>query len=323
MRLLISGSDGRICCAAALAVGLVVGLGSPARGQCFDANGKISRNFYRIPYGDGKPTEMGNDYVNHSGAMDMGGQDPPHTIVAAADGVIEDLEDSHNECGNHGDFCCCVNWIGVRHANNEISRYYHIRQNSATALGLAPGVVVVQGQVLGIEGDVGITGGKPGTSPPRTGPCVPQLPPDYPSGWGCQDHLHWGVLRAATGELMVPMTCNIAGNNYVRYTIYTPGPCDSAPAGCNDNATLSGVTFAAIDIVQANNTITANTVTVESVGSVVLHAGGKVRLLPGFEARAGSYFRAEIGDCNTTAASGIAGFSDPTTCQPVSCGGCP
>ena len=250
--------------------------------------------------------------------MDIIGQDPPHTIVAIAHGIIEDLDDSHNECGAHGAFCCCVNWIGVRHLNGEISRYYHIRQGTATSLGLAPGVFVIQGQTLGIEGDVGITGGTPGTSPPRTGPCVPTLPSDYPTGTGCQDHLHFAVFRATTGEMVVPMTCGIAGNVYASPQTYTPAPCDPSPAGCDDNQVLSGLSVTDIQVIQANDTISADTVTVENAAAVVLHAGNKVRLLPGFHARAGSYFRAEIGGCNTSAAS-PGGFSNPSSCPGVTC----
>lgn len=66
------------------------------------AKGKLSRNFYRTPYGDSTSVGLGTEYVNHCppGSMDFDGpkpQSPPDTIVAAADGVIEDLGDSHNE----------------------------------------------------------------------------------------------------------------------------------------------------------------------------------------------------------------------------------
>ena len=48
-------------------------------------------------------------------------------------------------------------------------------------------------------------------------------------------------------------------------------------------------------------TNTATTVRVNNFGSLVLHAGSRVRMLPGFHVDAGGYARAEIGTCNGTA----------------------
>jgi len=306
---------------------LLLGFVAPAVAQCtYAVKGKISRTFYRIPYGNNEQIWAGSQYFTHGGGMDIIGQEPPHTIVAAASGVIEGLNDANNECGFHGAFCCCVNWIGIRHANNEISRYYHIRQNSATNLGLAPGLFVSQGQQLGIEGDVGITAGTPGTSPPRTGPCAPVLPPDYPAEFGCQDHLHFAVFRGSTGELLVPMTCDIPGNRYTDQTTYTAGNC--AAGGCPgsaqqfSNITLSGLGTARV--YQNAQSITATTLVVQNQASAVFHAAQSVRLLPGFQAGVGGgYFRAEIGACNATAVSQDNAIAT-TTWQPVCCpGGCP
>src|SRR5262249_42035571 len=101
-------------------------------------------------------------------------------------------------CGYNDAFCNCVNWITVRHINGEYTRYYHIQHHSATNLGWIPGAPVSEGDVLGLEGDVGITGGS--TSAPRSGPCQPVIPP----GTGnCQLHCHFAVVRS-TGEIVAP-----------------------------------------------------------------------------------------------------------------------
>lgn len=276
-------------------------------------NGKISRNFYRIPYGNTAPVNMVNDYVTHNGAMDMRGTAVAAPfVVAGAAGMVTSMADGRNECGcNLNTFGPCPNFVTLRHANGEISQYLHMAQNSIFNLGINVGDNVVVGQALGIEGDVGFTCGS--ESPPRTGSCATTIPP----GTGnCFRHLHWVVWREATGERVQPLTCGIDNNIYEDNGSYTAGACSSA--GCPTFDTISATTlsgFGTFRVWQADDTVTASTLVTQNSASAVLHAGERVRLTPGFRARAGSYFRGEIGTCNFTAfappgGAGSSGLTD-------------
>jgi hypothetical protein len=98
------------------------------------------------------------------------------------------------------------------------------------------------------------------------------------------------------------MTCAISNNLYLDDGTNVSAACTTA--GCpTDNVvpTLTLNAFGEWRVFQADNQVTANDVTVTNLGSLVLHAGNSVRMLPGFHADAGGYTRAEIGSCNTTA----------------------
>lgn len=287
----------------AVVFGLV--FAAPALAQTSNGKGKISRNFYRIPYGNNLSVRMNGDYVDHgntpagdTGSMDMSDQtaNTPF-IVAAAAGTVIGVSDTLNGCGCNSAYGPCANAVQIRHANGEISTYLHIVQNSATSRGIANGVNVAQGTTIAVEGDVGWTCG--GGSNPRTSSCVPSVP----QGTGnCGPHLHWNVVRQITGERVNPMTCGISNNIYVDNATYATANCSSA--GCSDNVTIPVVAYNAFGIFrvfQANNNIDASLLQVSNFASVVLHAGNKVRLTPGFRATGPGYFRAEIGNCNTTA----------------------
>lgn len=267
------------------------------------AKGKISRNYYRNPYQDGTSVTCGRDYIDHGntpagnfGSMDMTAPGSPQ-IVAAAAGTVIGVNDSRPECGCDGAYGGCANTVTIQHANGEYSRYLHIQQNSATNAGIFLNTVVTAGQVIGIEGDVGWTCGSGRAA--NTGACVTTVP----SGAGnCGQHLHWEVRRTGSNEYVNPMTCGISNSIYVDNGVYTAGDCTTA--GCATNTTvpnqaLSG--FGTFRVYQADDTVTCNVTTVASQASLVLHAGERVVCTPGFRASPNSYFRAEIGLCNTTA----------------------
>ena len=278
-----------------------------AHAQTSNAKGKISRNMYRIPYGNGRLVTMTHDYVDHgntpagdTGSMDMADQIAPYApILAAAAGTVINVRDNLNGCGCNSAYGQCGNLVQIQHANGEVSSYLHIAQNSATSRGIAEDVVVTQGQQIGVEGDVGWTCGN--GSDPRTSSCVLSVPP----GTGdCGPHLHWNVVRQTTGERVNPMTCAISNNIYVNDITYLAADCSTAE--CPTDRTFGATAyngFGVFRVFQADNNINASAFSVTNYASVVFHAGNKVRLTPGFHATEPGYFRAEIGPCNTTAAT--------------------
>lgn len=295
----LPGAAGALLCASlALAP-------QPAPAQTGNAWGQISRNVYRIPYANGGSVVMSQDYIDHgntpagdTGSMDMRSQSGAGaTIVAPAAGQVIAVNDSRSECGCHANYGPCANQVQIQHANGEVSTLLHIQQNSATNLGIAAGVMVAQGQAIGVEGAVGWTCGSGGSA--TAGACVGAVP----AGAGnCGAHLHWNVVRQDTNRRVNPMTCGISNNLYADDVSYTSATCTST--GCADDVELSDTTvdgFGTWRVYQATDTITADTLTVSDFASAVLHAGRRVRLMPGFRAELGGHFRAEIGPCNTTA----------------------
>jgi murein DD-endopeptidase MepM/ murein hydrolase activator NlpD len=273
-----------------------------------DARGKISSNFYRIPYLNETGVTITRDYVDHgvsqggsssdAGKMDMVGGGA--TLVAAADGEVIFVNDAGSDCGCDATYGGCANGMIIRHANGELSKYVHIAQGSAAFYGITTtGIMVAQGASIALEGDVGYTCGNGRSA--TAGTCLLSVP----AGAGkCGVHLHWEVYRESTGEYLNPMICNIGNNIFSDGGTYTAGACVSDPDHCQDNASLSASAFdgfGTFEVVQANDTITADTVSVENLASLVLHAGNKVTLQPGFQVIAEAYFRAEIGSCNATA----------------------
>ncbi len=291
-----------------VAIALLGGLSvRSSEAQTANAKGKISRNMYRIPYGNTVSVTMNQDYIDHgntpagdTGSMDLVGPGTP-AILAAAAGTVIAVNDNLNGCGCNAAYGPCANVIQIQHANDEVSTYLHIAQNSATNNNIFLNTVVTQGQQIGVEGDVGWTCG--GGSAPRTSPgCNSPVNIVPPGTTNCGPHLHWNVVRAATGERVNPMTCAISNNIYVDGAGYTAAACTTA--GCPTDNSVSSLTLNAFGewrVFQADDQVTASTVTVTNFGSLVLHAGNSVRMTPGFLADAGGYVRAEIGACNTTA----------------------
>ena len=216
----------------------------------------------------------------------------------------------------------CVNFVNITHAHGETSGYFHLEQFSARDNGIVCGMFVTQGTIIGIEGDVGITCGD--DHDPRDGPCYESLSSDGQ----CERHLHWAVYRGAPdpnepylygeccdevsdnqcvstpqgGELVNPMTCGVPGNIYSVGDTQTAAAC--SPSGCDPTSNLPPENLSGwgiFRVYQASNTVTASSFVIENQASAVMHAGSRVRLIPGFRAGATSYFRAEIGPCNMTA----------------------
>ena len=317
-------------------------------------DGKISRNVYRSPYAGATQFSMIVDYVDHGGSMDsravtrvctgdvntacfsdfgcvsVGGT-CEYVLVAPADGIVCTIIEHFDDCGSSQQFGSFGNAITILHANGEASRHLHLKQWSVSQFGVTPGMFVTAGQPIAIEGDVGRSAGGQqqncGTDgPPRVGTCLEEVPP---GATNCYRHNHWNVIRYTTGELLQPLTCGIANNIYQSGTPYTAADCGTSgsyPTTATESSGLySG--FGTFKVVQAHNTVTAAAITVQNKASVVYRAGSNVRLQPGFQAKAGGYFRAESAPPDVTAASswpipdncpctGVVGFcfqwSDPS-----------
>lgn len=303
-------TSGRLRLLAAMSAMMLAGSVGAAFGQTANAKGKISRNFYRIPYGNTQSVRMNFDYVDHgntpagdTGSMDMRDQGTtPLTIVAAAAGTVTAVNDTRAGCGCHSAYGPCANSITIQHANNERTLYLHIAQNSATNRGIVVGSVVTQGQAIATEGDIGWTCGN--DRAPVGSTCSGGVPA---GATNCGRHLHWNIQRITTGERVNPMTCGISNNIYVDDTTYTANACNTAANACTTNQTLSSNLdlngFGGFRVFQASDTILVNASSfrIRNFGSMVMHAGKKVTLKPGFLADSTGYFRAEIGNCNTTA----------------------
>jgi len=268
-----------------------------------DAKGKISKNFYRLPYDDGVAVDATNDYIGHgqspagdTGPMDIHAQAADQLIVAAAPGRVISVFDGNDDCGCHEDYGPCANMIRIDHENGERTVYLHIKKNSAM---VDTGDCVVEGQPIAVEGDVGWTCGN-GRSPVAD-VCLALVP----DGAGdCGRHLHWFVQRLASNEFVNPMICNITGSFIVGGNTYEGSPC--TPTSCADwhyvNLDASGL--GDFSLYQAADSVVADSVAVSDSASLVMHAGTRVVLRPPFHIASRGHFRAEIGPCNTTTNAG-------------------
>lgn len=270
------------------------------------AFGKISRNFYRSPYQSPEDIRVTNDYITHGtaiasqlGRIDVVGLDSNDPVlVAMAGGEIIGLNDNRTECGCDLAYGSCTNAITIRHANGETTQYLHIQPNSATGeFGLSVGDDVTPGQPVAREGKVGLSCGNDGAA--TAGNCVMVVPP---GAGDCGDHVHITVRREATTEIVNPMICGISGNLFVDGNEHTSTFCSTV--GCPTNQTFTSLTLDSLgefQVIQADDDITmSDDIFVDNQGSLVMHAGDSVRMLPGFHCDRGGYCRAEIGLCHTT-----------------------
>jgi hypothetical protein len=268
-----------------------------------EAKGKMSKNFYRIPYGDGVRLQVVYDYIDHgntpagdTGKMDIIADAANQLLVAAADGIVDYVRDYGDDCGCDAQYGPCANVIIIRHANDEQTEYVHIKQHSAL---VSQGDTVAMGDAIAIEGDVGFTC-SPDGRPPTADTCLASVP----AGAGnCGRHLHWVVRRISTAELVNPMICSIFSNVFRDDGNYTAGICNSD--GCDPNWVFDGTlvfdSLGFFAVYQAVDSIVTNgNFMIQNSASVVFHSGDRITLRPGFHARANGHFRAEIGPCSTT-----------------------
>lgn len=115
---------------------------------------------YRLPYADGTEVCVGRDHLTHTpqqNRFDLAGVggSGEYRVVAAQTGVVRIIKDdmSQNCCGNPS---CGNNYVWIEHVGGEWSKYSHLAQNSVSVdAGLEEDDVVVAGEFIGIEDDVG------------------------------------------------------------------------------------------------------------------------------------------------------------------------
>ena len=245
---------------------------------------RLSDGLYRIPYGNGTTVDISTNVWNHSplGCFDMNGTGALfYNIVAAAGGWIRAIRDFNDvACG--GSSCCNDknNYIILEHANGEWSTYIHLRKNSITNLGHEVDDWVDAGTVLGLEGDVGCATGSHlhlEVSRPR----------DPTNAFDAYD----GVLRRH-GELLNPVFCNVSTGYLLSGFTYTAGSCNfNCPTDITQSGTVTNY------VLRADNNITSTNV-FNTSGTGMFRAGLQIVLSPGFSAKEGVMFTAQIKTCN-------------------------
>ena len=252
-----------------------------------------SVNVYRIPYVDGTEIEITRDHWSHDppGRIDAEAVDGSPFIVAAADGVIEWIEDSNTESCT-GDPCACApfnNYVWVSHVNGEWTKYTHFVTGSVTSLGHEVGDAVSAGMILGTEGDVGCASGIHlhfEVAYPEIFDDVTGLP-----------FVEAGGFLLPGNENRIPVICGIPGNLFIEGDNYVAAPCasDCATIGIFNFALLSGN----IDIMMVDDLIITNGSPILFPGSsAMFRAGDEIIFGPGFKGLSGSRFIAQIKSCN-------------------------
>lgn len=261
---------------------------------------ELSRNVYRIPYENGQAMTVRQDHYTHNpvqGRYDLraDGTDDcsSHRIVAAAAGRVELVVDNNSQsCPSCG---ASNNYVWIRHANDEWTKYTHFKQNSVL---VNIGDTVCAGTILGFECWVGAT------SPAEfrhlhwevRRPNNPAAPVIDPSG---------GFMAEADGAHLVPVINSFSKHYFEK----DDSRIASSGTSCtNTNITVAAQTIAAAAflIYMASGTIANNNnaVTFQNAANGLLHAGESVTLSPGFIAAAGCYLHVRIGNCASTAFPG-------------------
>jgi hypothetical protein len=257
---------------------------------------------YRIPYGDGQPIFVSRDHTNHSPPIkedwvaQNGGANQNIPVVAAADGRIRSIVDDNTQCcsdkANGINCSACNNSVWIEHSNGEWTKYSHFKTGTVTGSPafLDTNDCVVEGQILGYEGDVGHTGGN---DRPQTVCSVPLVDTTRQ----CGIHVHWEVRWNQDADfLRVPIVCNVPGNIAYSGDVITADACDGI--GCVTDFLLGAqvLSGSTITVYKADNDIDSEQQLIGST-STAYFAGNSVTLEPGFAARTGVYFHAMIKPC--------------------------
>ncbi len=308
----------------------------------------VSKGAYRFPYASGTTVTVSQDHVNHGNDIPANGALGPRnrldlvasfdnaSIVASADGWIEYLDDSGfltcpNSCvgydGPAGASNCCPrgntscngacrnNYIWMRHANGEWTKYSHMQTDSIPAT-LSKGQFVTAGTFLGFEGDIGFANGShlhyEIGFPLDLDFSLPPEDPDYDPLGIDGDSSQPGVQCTVCG---LPFDGEVTDPSYSRRNripvfcslgivdagdVITAGACDGLCAG-SDNLVLDNRTVPddEAEYFQRTNNIDIFDMVVEAGGGSSIRAQNRVRLMPGFSAEPDSYFSASIGACDS------------------------
>jgi hypothetical protein len=299
----------------------------------------VSKGVYRSPFTAGTAFRATNDHVSHNphNRLDLSPTDNSveHFVRAAAGGWIEYIVDGFDTTcpvtcvsydptlpGRAGTCCprnspgcgpcaggppgcttaCRNNYVWIRHANGEWTKYTHMKVGSVTAEGLVVGQWVPAGRRLGIEGNVGWA-----TSVHlHFEVAVPDVVGAAPDPLG----LTWdfGQIPNAVGDTAtngnrqnrVPVFCQLG---FLRDdgTTYTATACDGQCT--SDDPQIGGtVTTGTVYYRQSTNTATVggpSAFTVQSGAGASVRAGERITLRPPFTAAAGSFFAASLSACDS------------------------
>lgn len=251
---------------------------------------RMASGVYRLPFENGTQVKVNADHITHTPVQlryDLVGTPPsrggPAHVVAAAAGTIRFIVDYHSATGD----CDDNNYVWIEHPNGEWTKYSHLQTGTALAAGRYVGEQVCAGTYLGDQDDVG---------------CASII------------HLHFEVAVPTdltdpidesggyiNGYNLIPVICDIPGNIMLRGETYTAAPCGSR--GCvtdillPDDTVHGALVYMAGDEVDSN----LNDFRITSCASVVLSAGQKITLRPGFRSQYRSYLHAVIRECNEMA----------------------
>ncbi len=259
---------------------------------CSSANATFtfSKGRYRIPYQELVAVHCTNDHIKHCprGAIDMSGVGDENTtfyIVAAADGWIRYISDSHTQsCPDGG---CDNNYVWIEHPNGEWTKYVHMKYHSASDLHSEDDWVTA-GTVIGKEGSVGIS----------TGPhCHFEVAVPVDTNTMLFDE-GGGWINTSWAMNLVPVWCNVTGNVMVAGEDYTAITC---VGGCDAilpifNTTYGAGKFKAFigDEPLSND----HDILFDEASAGVMQSGSSVTLKPGFQAIFLSNFEARTGECS-------------------------
>jgi len=249
----------------------------------------LSNGVYRIPYADSTEVSVTRDYITHDppGRIDMHGINgsSPYKVVAAANGTIRYIDDSHEnaDCDTITGCAPCNNYVWIEHPNGEWSKYTHFVKGSVSALGWSAGDPICVGDYLGDEGDIGCASGV---------------------------HLHFEIAVPndlanpfdtiggyINGVNLIPVICGIDKRFFTDGGEYLALPCDES--GCDDEIVLEDTILPPVFVAMAGTSITSLGETASDTSSAWLfQAGQMIRLSPNFAVTKGSEFNGRIGPCN-------------------------
>jgi len=181
---------------------------------------------YRLPYADGIDVFVSRDDLSHlvgSGAadreFDLRGEpqgDDNHMIVAAAAGVVEELEDSNSGTSGSNNYVWISHQIGASDAEppvptGEWTKYTHIQTDSIPD-DIVVGQTIAAGTVIGIEGDVGSSGGQ-----------HLHFEVAVPDDWNNAINANGFVISSQ--EALAPRICGISSTILMDGQTHTAEPC--------------------------------------------------------------------------------------------------
>jgi len=196
-----------------------------------DGPAQDSAGIYRLPFGCNQRAYVTQIHSDATQRYDVDFGIYGADVVAARDGWIVQIQESHSECCYSSGCSSCNNYVVIDHGDGEYSYYLHIAQGSVPD-SLKPGSFVSQGTVIARQGDVGWTGGN-GRSPV---PCNGNT-----SGQKCGAHLHFGVHKGRywNSTTVRPRFDDVQGTYALAGSTYASGNCSNPPQPCSGPVLVS------------------------------------------------------------------------------------